>query len=299
MMEPSPGLTKTPEELAASGWKKTRAGLCWVLLGLFFLVIPGVVGLPGYVGFGKIVYTRATQQELPTGKGWIEIPGYVNTDDAPIQMTKIEQLDVALFGFPILLAGLCLTIGRLKCRAAPRNSGARGMFFCSGVFTMLALVALVMAAICDRYKPYDRDFQVRYYYFGLGFLVTVSLAEFWFLTSLTACGATLKRPRTARAVGVLGFVVALTALVPTVGLPFYYDYDHLRPKGADLTADWKLYEQSAVMIGWLLVIGVYWCLSAPSASPSASSWPRWKPDTLQPMKPKAHGQPSVGFFSAA
>ena len=34
----------------AAAWRKCRGGLCWVLFGLFWLSIPG------FVGFGKLVY---------------------------------------------------------------------------------------------------------------------------------------------------------------------------------------------------------------------------------------------------
>ena len=51
--------TKTPEQLAAPGWRKAKGGLFWVLIGLFFLA------LPGFVPFGKQVYERAVEA-LPT-----------------------------------------------------------------------------------------------------------------------------------------------------------------------------------------------------------------------------------------
>lgn len=238
--------TKSPQELAASGWRKTRAGLCWVLFGLFWLSIPG------FVGFGKIVYTRATGEDLPEGQGWVEIPGYVNSDaSGSIRMTKLEQLDVALYAFPVILAGLCLILGRLIAGAAPRSSGASGLFAWSGILTLLALAGLITAAVADRLL-----FKETYYYAGLGFLMTGSLAEFWFLTALAASGAALKRPRAPRSVGLVGLVFMLTALVPTVGWKLYYQ--EFRPKAADLTEDWRLYEQAAIMLGWLLLIGVYW-----------------------------------------
>jgi hypothetical protein len=241
---------KTPEQLAAPAWAKARAGLCWVLLGLFFLTIPG------FVGFGKVVYTRIPEYggELPTGKGWIEIPPYVNSDDPnSIPMTKIDQLNVALYAIPVVLGLLFVTFGRITAGAAPPNSGARGLFLWSGVFSLLALTGLVTAALCS---PDWLNFKDWYYYAGLGFIVTASLAEFWFLTGLATSGVALKRPRAARAVGLVGFVFGLTALIPTIAWPLYNT--ELRPKEQDFTEDWKLYEQAAVMLGWLLLIGVYW-----------------------------------------
>jgi hypothetical protein len=242
-------MPKTPEQLAAPGWRKTKAGLFWVLFGLFWLTIPG------FVGFGKIVYTRIPQfgGEMPSGEGWVEIPGYVNDPNATgsIRMTKMDQLDLALYAGPVVLAGLCLIIGRLTCGAAPRNSGAKGLFAWSGLFTLAALVGLVIAGASQKLL-----FSDWYHYAGLGFLVAGGLAEFLFLTGLTASGLALKRPMAARSVGLVGFVFALTALVPTLGLPLYYEYG--RPKGADLTPDWRLYEKAALMVGWLVLIGVYW-----------------------------------------
>lgn len=239
--------TKTPEERAAAGWKKCRAGLCWVLFGLFWLTIPG------FVGFGKLIYTRGGNA-LPQGEGWVSIPGYVNDDNVAnaIRMSKPEQLQVALYAVPVLLGGLCLTFGRLTAGAAPRSSGAGGLFACSGLFTLLGLAALVTAAACDKLL-----FKTEYEYAGLAFLILGGVAEFWFLTGLTASGLALKRPSVARSVGTIGFLAGLAAFIPTLGWILYTNPDwNLRPR--PLTDDWNLYEQSALLIGWLLLIGVYW-----------------------------------------
>jgi hypothetical protein len=242
-----PVAAKTAEERAAAGWKKARAGLCWVLFGLFWLTIPG------FVGFGKLIYARSGNA-LPEGAGWVSIPGYVNDENVPnaIRMTKAEQLDVALYAVPVLLGGLCLTFGRLTAGAAPRSSGAGGLFACSGLFTLLGLAALVTAAACDKLL-----FRREYEYAGLAFLILGGVAEFWFLTGLTASGLALKRPSVARSVGTIGFLVGLAAFIPTLGWLLYTNPEwNLRPR--PLTEDWNLYEQAALMIGWLLLIGVYW-----------------------------------------
>jgi hypothetical protein len=220
--------------------------LCWVLFGLFWLSIPG------FVGFGKLVYAR-TGNELPKGDGWVSIPGYVN-DNAPnaVKMNKLEQLDVGLYAIPVVLGGLCLGFGRLTAGAAPRSSGAGGLFACSGLFTLLGLAALIAAAGCDKLL-----FKTEYVYAGLGFLVLAGLAEFWFLTGLTASGLALKRPSVARAVGTVGFLGALAAFIPTLGWILYTNPEwKLRP--SPLTDDWNFYEQAALMVGWLLLIGAYW-----------------------------------------
>jgi hypothetical protein len=245
-----PAIKKTPEELAAAGWKKARSGLCWVLLGLFWLSIPG------FVGFGKLVYTRQAG-DLPAGEGWdwFKIPGYVNDGQNTILKTKPDQLNFALYALPVVLGGLCLTFGRLTAGAAPRNSGAGGLFAFSGLFTLLGLAGLLTAAACS--TQYGWGFTDEYLYGGFGFILLGGLAEFLFLTGVTASGLALKRPSVARAVGLIGFLFALTAFIPTLGWTLYTEPKwKLRPTPPD--DQWLLYEQAALMLGWLLIIGVYW-----------------------------------------
>ena len=51
---------------------------------------------------------------------------------------------------------------------------------------------------------------------------------------------------------------ALAAAIPTVGWMVYTNPEwKLRPN--PLNDDWRLYEQAGLMLGWLLLIGVYWC----------------------------------------
>ena len=220
-----------------------------MLFGLFWLTIPG------FVGFGKIVYARGVGP-LPQGEGWVSIPGYVNDDAAQnaIRMTKADQLDIALYALPVVLGGLCLTFGRLTAGAAPRNSGASGLFACSGLFTLLSLAGLVTAAACHKDRLNIPDV---YRYAAIGFLILAGGAEFWFLTGLTASGLALERPSVARAVGTVGFMFALAAAIPTVGWMVYTNPEwKLRPN--PLNDDWRLYEQAGLMLGWLLMIGIYW-----------------------------------------
>jgi hypothetical protein len=234
--------SKSPDQLVAGAWKKARGGLFWVLFALFFLA------LPGFVGFAKTLLPRLGV-ELPRGEGW-SIPGYVNSkEEGAVHMTKMEQIDVLAYAAPVFLAGLALSFGRLTCGAAPRNSGARGMFACSGLFTFLALAGLVTAGVC-KLLLFDETRQMA----GIGFLILGSVAEFWFLSGLVASGVALKRPRAARAVGLIAFFFGLLAAVATVGWKLYEQ--KWRPKTLD--DDWKLYEQAALMLGWILVIGVYW-----------------------------------------
>jgi hypothetical protein len=234
---------KTPEQLAAPGWKKVKGGLFWVLFALFFLA------LPGFVGFAKTVMSRSGI-ELPNGEGW-SIPGYINSPEpGTVRMKKEEQINVLIYSIPVILAGLSLSFGRLTCGAAPRSSGAKGMFALSGLFTFLALVALVASGLCLKLL-FDETKRQAF----IGFLILGSTAEMWFLTGLAASGVSLKRPKAARAVGMIVFVFALTAaIVAAVEMNIYEQ--HLRPK--TVNDDLKMAEQGALMLGWILLIGVYW-----------------------------------------
>ncbi|HEV3386544.1 MAG TPA: hypothetical protein VG097_17135 [Gemmata sp.] len=238
--------SKTPEQLAAPGWKKVKGGLFWVLLALFFLAIPG------FIGFAKVVLPRAGI-ELPKGAGW-SIEGYINSEEGKggIRMKKEDQIDILLYATPIIVAGLALSFGRLTCGAAPRSSGAKGMFAFSGLFTFLALAALVTAGVCSKKLLIFDETKMQAF---VGFLILGSVSEFWFLTGLAASGVSLKRPRAARAVGMIGFFFALTAAI-TVALEMDIYEKYCRPKAPN--DDFKLGEQAALMLGWILVLGVYW-----------------------------------------
>lgn len=235
---------QTPEQIAATGWKTARRGLFWVQFGLFFLA------LIGFVGFGKMVAAR-TGNDLPTGEGWAQIEGYVNDAKAAnaIKLTKTDELNLAMYGGPVLLGGVLIVFGRLIASGAPRSSGACGMFALSGLFLLIGLVGLILSFYFDRLLLKEEQ-----RYAWTGFLLLVPVAEFWFLTGITACGLALKRPKVARAVGAVGFLGALGAFAATIGWELYVQFG--RPKVPD--ADILLYEQAALMLGWLLLVGVYW-----------------------------------------
>lgn len=234
----------TMDETAAPGWRRVKGGLGWVLFALFWLALLGTVGL------GKLVYIR-TGGELPSGPGgdWVSIPGYLNTNEPKtFNLSKQELLDVALYGIPVILGGLSLGFGRLTCAGVPRVSGAKGLFALSGLFTFLALAAAVATAGCDKLQLTDE-----YHYALTALLITGIAAEFWFLTGLTACGGTLRQPRVARAIGFLGFLTTVIATAVTIGWPLYAREWRPRP----LTEDWRLYEQAALTVTWLVVVIVY------------------------------------------
>ena len=234
---------QTPEEILVGGWASVRRGLFWVQFALFWLA------LLGGISFGKMMYERAGN-ELPTGEGWLKIEGYVNTPGPnAIRLSKADELNLLLYGVPLCLAGLAMVLGRLIAGGAPRSSGARGLFACSGLFGLVGFAALLASVGFDRLLMMEE-----YRYARVAFLLLLPLAEFWFLTALTASGVALKRPRAARAVGALGFAFALAAFIPALGWDLYTEYG--RPKLPD--ADLKLYEQAALMLGWLLLVCVYW-----------------------------------------
>ena len=123
-------------------------------------------------------------------------------------MTKMEQIDVLAYAAPIIVAGLALSFGRLTCGAAPRNSGARGMFACSGMFTFLAWAGLVTAGIC-KLLLFEETRQLA----GVGFIILgVRGRVLWFLSSLVASGVSAEEAKkAARAVGLIGFFFGLIA----------------------------------------------------------------------------------------
>ena len=176
------GKEKTPEEILAGGWRAVRRGLFWVQVALLWL------SLIGFIGFGKTVYSRSVG-ELPKGEGWIEIEGYINSADAnAIQLSKTEELNLLLYGVPVMLAGVLMVFGRLTASNAPRSSGARGLFTLSGFFVLLGLAGLYAWFLFKKLLMPDYI-----QYTGFTFLLLLPLAEFWFLTALTACGLALKR----------------------------------------------------------------------------------------------------------
>jgi hypothetical protein len=243
---------QTPEQYLASSWAKVSSGLFWVLFGLFWIALSF-----GFVPFGKLVYER-TSGDLPKGEGWVKIEGYVNTPgpDA-VQLDKREEIDLLAYGVPVLLAGLALSMGRMTAGAAPRNSGAKGLYSFSGMFTLLSLAGLITWVTCDKLGRGDIAGYSR-----AAFWVFIVLAEFWFLLALSASGATLKRPKAVRAVGLYALVLGLAYVLVTHGWDMYankFGPQYFgRPANPDPTSEWVFYETGAMMVGFLLLIGVYW-----------------------------------------
>ena len=236
------GSRKTPEQIAAKHWASLRRGLFWVMFALFWFA------LPGFVEFGKAVYMR-TEGPLPKGEGWIKIDGYVNTPDRDaIQLGKRDEINIAAYGIPCFIGAFALVLGRIVSSGAPRASGSRALFGLSGLLTLLAAVSAVASiGLTWILQPVEGQ------YAKFAAILGGILAEYWFLTGLTASGLALNRPKAARAVGFIGFVVALLVVAVMYGWGYYVK--EWRPKQPN--EDWLLGEKAAPMLGWLLLIVVY------------------------------------------
>ena len=237
---------QTPEQILAAGWRSARRGLFWVQFALLW------IALVGFVGFGKAVMVRSGN-ELPKGDGadWVSIEGYVNdaNNANAVTLNKPDLLNLGLYAVPVFIAGVCVVFGRLIASGAPRSSGARGLFGLSALFALIGVAGLFGSFIFERLLMRDE-----YRYTWTAYVLLLPLAEFWFLTGLSACGLALKRPRAARAVGAVGFVVALGVFAILLGWDLYKQFGRPKPVDADLL----MYEQAALMLGWLLLVGVYW-----------------------------------------
>ena len=213
-----------------------------------------------------MMYER-TQGPLPQsapGGGWVVIDQYVNTDhkDA-IQTTRQEELNLLLYGLPAFLAAVSFGFGRLVASGAPRYTGASGSFAISSFCALIAFPALVTAFILNWMENLEgqryawvvfQQISTNEKFAWTAFLIAAVMGEILFLNALTACGASLKRGTTARAVGFIVFLYAVLAFILMVGWNLYKK--EFRPK--QLTDDWLLYEQAALMVGWLFMALVYW-----------------------------------------
>jgi phage FluMu protein Com len=243
--EPATGWGESPEQVLAAGWRSMRRGLFWVRFGLLFLF------LIGFAGIGKSLYSKFVGK-LPEGDGteWVSIPEYVNAPgQKAVALNKTELLDLALYGGPVLLGSLFIVLGRLIASRAPRHSGARGLFAFSALFGFAGTAALFVWFAFAKMQLREEE-----KYAQLALLILLPLAEFWFLTALTASGLALMAPKTAGAVGTVGFLAALTAFTATLGWDLYQQNWRLN----NLNDDLRMYEQAALLLGWLILVGSYW-----------------------------------------
>jgi len=225
-------------------WRKTKAGLTMCLLGLFWLTIPGLVEL------GKMVYVRSGNS-LPEGTGWISIPGYIN-DAVPgsIEMDKKKQLNILLYGVPVLLGSLFLGFGRMTCGAVPSEVGVRGAFALSGLFALLGGAALLTAG--GAYVLYlEQEAKMAL----TAALLLGGIGEAWCLIALSTVAAHLGQARTARAVTLLVLFAGLWVAWVLYGNSYYLN--QWRPQFA-AQPDLPLWEQIAFALAYVLTIAVYW-----------------------------------------
>ena len=244
--------TRSPEEQAVSAWKKARGGLFWVHFALFWFAVLAVIPV------GKIVYERGVGP-LPKGEGadWVKYDDVINAPgENAVQISKEEMVDLLAYGVPVLLGGLALAFGRVTAGAAPRSSGAKGLFAFSGLIALLALAGYITSVVCER---------VAYREIGGYSLWTarlgVVLGEFWFLLALAAAGATLRRPASVRTVGLFSLMAGLGVAIYFVGWDVYLQKigpEIGRPKKLEAGSDWLFYEAAATLLGWLILIGTYW-----------------------------------------
>jgi hypothetical protein len=209
-----------------------------------------LLALLGFVECGKTAYARYVGP-LPTGDGaaWVSIDGFINSaGEQAIPVTKEQMIDLACYGIPVTLASILLVFGRLIASGAPRLSGSGGLFALSSLFTLLAYLALAAGILFA--TPFPKEAR----YAADAFVVAFPLAEFWFVTGVTASGLALQSPGTARRVGFLGFVLGLTVAVALSG--WKHIEKELQP--AMPPADLVLATQAAVGGAWLLVVGAYW-----------------------------------------
>jgi hypothetical protein len=236
---------RSPDEVAAPGWRKVSRGLFWVLFGLFLLL------LPGFWEFGKLIGEQRLGEKLPEGEGWVQVDGFVNKGEDAIKLSKREELNVLAYGAPLLLGGLMIILGRLTASSAPQTTGARGLFLWSSLFTLVAVAAVGTHFISLKMGYYELRG-----YASAAVAGSAVMAELLFLLGLTAVGGTLKRPRVARAAGLFAFGVgvAIPILAEGGGWDAYRRY--ARPQIPN--ADWVLFEEAARMVGWLFLIILLW-----------------------------------------
>lgn len=192
-----PGTASTAEQADATAraWRKASGGLWWVRLAAWLFLIPilGLNGLRLYEHFsGPLPFDGVLKQE------WLP---------------AAHELDLFLFGGPVLLGLLCLVFGRLGFSGAPRKSGARGLALFASLATLVAfggLVALLFPpvyALIDGVVPpvvTQGEWQLfagdealgLIQRFGLTVgLTAVLVAEFWFVGALGRAASSLDNRR--------------------------------------------------------------------------------------------------------
>ncbi len=269
---------------SAGQWKRLRGGLGWVRIGLFFIGLLGLVpvGKEAYVRFveplptgdgwiqmdDQPVFLSQVERDpnapapvpappprpAPKTKGGAKPADVPPPAPPPVSATrqvdstgKLAEIDLAAYGVPLLFGSLALFLGRATCAAAPKVTGAKGLFAWSGLLTLLGVGAAgAWFAGGERLFGYPWAKLA-----GNGAIVALMLGEAGFLLGLGLAAGTLRWP--GRSVGRLGLAVGLAAAVATVGWDAYVQFGRALLPAADRT----LYEKGAGAVGWVLLVAVY------------------------------------------
>lgn len=193
---PTPAADPDATEATARAWRKARGGLWWVRTAAYLFLLPVLAlnGLRLYEHFA----------------GPLAFGGVLHQDWLP----PWAELDLALFGVPLVLALFFLVFGRLSFSGVPRRTGARGLALFAALATLTTLGGLVavifppVSALVSGVAPGAVDPTGAWQLFDksetLGLIqrfgLTVGLAaflvaEFWFVSALGRAATALDNPR--------------------------------------------------------------------------------------------------------
>ncbi len=192
-------------------WRKARGGLWWVRTAAWLFLIP-VLALNGLRLFEHF-------------SGPLAFGGVLHADWLP----PAQELDLALFGVPVVLGLLFLVFGRLSFSGVPRKTGARGLALFASLATLTAFGGLIavlfppLSALFTGVNPPAVDPSGHWQLFMMGdslaliqrFGLTVGIAaflvaEFWFVGALGRAASSLDNRRFG------GRVTRFTLLMGTV-----------------------------------------------------------------------------------
>ncbi len=182
---PQPAGDEEPIEDQGRGWKKARAGLGAIRIGVVLFVL-SPLALTGLTAYEK-------STPLPN-----KTPGMLGVQE----LSSATEIRVAVVLVPLLFGLLFLLYGRMKFASAPRSSFAKGMARASSSATLLAVAALIAAAVpagiglsrgimpADFQPKTDENGMVER--FGLSTAISAAIvAEVWFLFAVGRMGGAL------------------------------------------------------------------------------------------------------------
>jgi hypothetical protein len=187
-----PAINTGPGDGLIRAWRRTRRGLGWVRLALFFYLLP-------FLGLAGIAIAENYGKPLPD-----KTPGYLKIEE----LSSATEIRAAVAVVPVALGLLCMLIGRFGTSNAPRTSYAKGLATAAAVGTLLVTLGLVAAAVPvagqlangfvprDLMLPDDINGVVQ----RIGLMIAgvfAPLAELWFVVALGRMGAALHNDRLA------------------------------------------------------------------------------------------------------